>query len=107
MSKEEIIYSWLKFIEQIVYNYFTIQGKPIKKDRLFQYEFEQALWNNIRNFIKNLCNLPLWANNEISATVFGGKQSANYWHDIFATGKSSQGVKVLAEPINLMEMIKP
>lgn len=107
MSKEEIMYSWLKFIEQIVYNYFTIQGKPIKKDRLFQYEFEPVLWNNIRAFVQNLSNLPLWANNELSSTVFGGKQNYNYWHDIFATGSSSQGVKVLAEPINLMEMIKP
>lgn len=107
MSKEEIMYSWLKFIEQIVYNYFTIQGKPIKQDRLFQYEFEQALWNNIRSFIKNLCNLPLWANNELSSTIFGAKQNYNFWHDIFETGKSPQGVKVLATPINLMEMIKP
>ena len=107
MAKEEVIYSWLKFIEQIVYNYFTTLGKPIKRDKLFQYEFEPALWNNIRAFIINLCNLPLWANNELSLTVFGGKQNYNFWHDIFSTGHSSQGVKVLSEPINLIEMIKP
>jgi len=107
MSKEEIIYTWLKFIEQIAYNYFTMQGKPVAKEKLFQYEFETALWNNIRTFIKNLGNLPLWVNNELSSTVFGGKQNYNFWQNIFETGKSSQGVKVLAQPLNLIEMIKP
>ena len=89
MSKEEIIYSWLKFIEQIVYNDFTVRGIPIKKEKLFQYEFERQLWGNIRTFIRNLCHLSLWANNEISSTVFGGKQNYNYWHEIFTTGKTS------------------
>lgn len=107
MGKEEIIYTWLKFIRQIAYNYFIMQGKPVVKEKLFQYEFEAALWNNIRVFIKNLSNLPLWINNELSSTVFGGKQNYNYWQSIFETGKSPQGVKVLAEPINLIEMIKP
>lgn len=107
MSKEEIMYNWLKYIEQIVYNYFSFQGKPIIREKLFQYEFSPQLWENIRNFVRNLSNLPLWVNNEISSTVFGGKQNYGYWHDIFTTGNSSQGVKVLMEPINLVEMIKP
>jgi hypothetical protein len=106
MSKEEIIYTWLKFVEQIVYNYFAMKGMPIKKERLFQYEFDIPLWNHIRNFIKNLGNLPLWVNNELSSTVFGGKQNYSYWQSIFETGQSPFGVKVLTESINLIKMIQ-
>lgn len=106
MVKEEILYSWLKYIEQIVYSFFTMQGQLVKQETLFQHEFNDALWHNIRNFIKNLSNLPIWVNNELSSTIFGGKQNYNFWHDIFSKGTSSQGVLVLAEPLNIMEMIK-
>jgi hypothetical protein len=48
----------------------------------------------------------VWINNELSVTVFGGKQNNAFWQAIFATGKSPQGVRVLAEPLNLMKMIQ-
>jgi len=47
----------------------------------------------------------LWVNKELSSTVFGGKQNNDFWQTIFETGKSPQGIQVLAEPINLMKMI--
>ncbi len=106
MLKEEILYSWLKYIEQIVQSYFIMQGKPIQQEKLFQNEFTDSLWSNIRNFVRNLGNLPLWANNELSLTIFGGKQNYDFWHQIFSTGKSPQNVQVLAEPLNIMELIK-
>lgn len=106
MAKEEVLYTWLKFISQIVKNHFITLGIPIDENKIFQYEFPDALWKNIRNFVKNLSELPLWKNNSLSATVFGGKQNAPYWNSIFMTGSSPQGVKVLAEPINLMELQK-
>lgn len=106
MAKEEVLYTWLKFVSQIVKNHFIALGKPIDENKIFQYEFPDALWKNIRNFVKNLADLPLWKNNTLSATVFGGKQNAPYWNSIFVTGNSPQGVKVLAEPINLMELQK-
>jgi hypothetical protein len=53
-----------------------------------------------------MANLPVWINKELSSTVFGGKQVNDYWQTIFETGKSSQGLQVLAEPIDLMKMIK-
>ncbi|SNV32711.1 Uncharacterized protein conserved in bacteria [Chryseobacterium taklimakanense] len=106
MAKEEVLYTWLKFISQIVKNHFITLGKPIDENKIFQFEFPDSLWNNIRNFVKNLAELPLWKNNSLSATVFGGKQNAPYWNSIFVTGNSPQGVKVLAEPINLMELQK-
>lgn len=106
MSKEEVMYNWLRFIRQIAVNYFITTGKPIKEERLFQYPFPDQLWTNIRNFIRNLAALPLWVNKDLSATVFGGKQTNGYWQTIFETGKSTQGVQVMPQGINLVEMIK-
>lgn len=106
MSKEEIIYNWLRYIHQIVENYFIMQGKPIQEERLFQYRFPEPLWEKVRLFVQNLAKLPLWVNRDLSVTVFGGKQNYQFWQTIFETGKSPQGQEILANPINLMEMIK-
>ncbi len=106
MSKEEIVYSWLKYVEQIIKNYFIMQGKPIQEEKLFHYKFPEPLWDRIRVFIRNLANLPIWINNELSQTVFGGKQNYAFWQAIFETGKSPQNVRVLAEPLDLMKMIQ-
>jgi hypothetical protein len=106
MSKEEIIYNWIKYISQIIKNYFIMQGKPIDENKLFQYNFPEPLWDRIRIFIKNLRDLPIWVNKELSNTVFGGKQNYEYWQTIFEIGKTPQGFQVLPNAINLMEMIK-
>jgi hypothetical protein len=83
-----------------------MRGDPINEARLFQYKFPETLWVKIRSFVKNLYNMPVWRNKELSAIVFGGKQNYDYWQTIFETGNSPQGVKVLLEKINLMEMIR-
>ena len=105
MSKEEIVYNWLKYIKDIIYGYFTLQGEHIDLENLFQYKFPDPLFDKIRNFIRNLRNLPIWVNKELSRTVFGGKQNYDYWKHIFNTGKTVDNVQILAEPIKLMEMI--
>jgi len=71
---------------------------------LFETEFPAALNINIRNAIKNLSNMPLWKNTELS--IFGGKQVADFWKKVFVTGKTPDGASVLAEPVNLIEIIK-
>jgi hypothetical protein len=105
MSKEEIIYNWLKYIAQIIKNFYLMQGKPIKEEKLFQYKFPEPLWDRITVFIKNLSVLPIWINRDLSNTIFGGKQNNDFWQTIFETSKSPQGLQVLVEPINLMNMI--
>lgn len=105
MSKEEIMYNWLRYVGQIMKGYFIMQGKPIVEDKLFQYKLPEPLWDRIRTFVRNLSLLPVWVNKELSSTVFGGKQPNNYWQTIFDTGKTPQSLQVLVEPINLMEMI--
>ena len=107
MAKEEIMYNWLKYLSQIVQYHLVAQGVPVDEKKLFQYEFSETLWTNIRNYAKNLSLLPLWTNNTLSSTVFGGKQNYQFWQTIFTTGASPQGVKVLAQPINILELQKP
>ena len=107
MMKEEIIYNWLKYIKQIISHSFLFEGKVINEETLFQVKFTDASWKNIENFVENLADLPIWANHEFSPHIFGGKHNNIYWHNIFATGKSPDGLNVLSEPINIIEMMKP
>ncbi len=106
MSKEEILYNWLKYIEQIIKGYFYMQGQFVSEDKLFQYKFPDQVWGNIRQFVISLGNLSVWINNDLSSTIFGGKQNYEFWRTIFETGKSPQGQQVLAQRLNWMEMIK-
>ena len=106
MAKEEILYCWLDYVSQIVEYHFVNLGKPINKEKLFQYPFPDQLWTNIGNFIDNLARLPLWIDHGTSSTIFGGKQNNNYWHTIFETGVSPTGHKVMTTGLNIMSMIK-
>lgn len=105
MAKEEIMYNWLRYISQIIKNFYLMQGKPIQEEKLFQYKFPDTLWQKIRTFVQNLYGLPLWINLEMSNTIFGSKQNYGFWQTIFESGKSPSSVQVLAEPIDLMKMI--
>ncbi len=105
MSKEEIMYNWLRYVSQIIKNYYIMQGKPIQEDKLFQYKFPEPLWQKIRTFVRNLACLPIWMNTEMSSTIFGGKQNYGFWQMIFESGKAPSNVQVLAQPIDLMKMI--
>jgi len=106
MSKEEIVYNWLSYVGQIARTYFIMLGKPDPQERLFQYPFPEQVWDNIAKFLRNLVDLPLWVNRDLSETVFGGKQNNNFWKTVFETGRTPQSMQVLAQPLNLIEMIK-
>ena len=106
MSKEEVIYNWLQYVGQIARQYFIMQGNPDPQDQLFQKPFQSQVWINIRKFIISLAEMPIWANSDLSATVFGGKQNNAFWKMIFETGQTPQGMVVLPKPINLIDMIK-
>lgn len=108
MMKEEILYSWLRYVLDVISVYYAQNGISTygRKD-FFQKELPEQLWTNIENFIKNLANLPLWKSKEFSNTLFGGKQVYSFWKNIFETGKSPQGEMVLAVPLNINSMILP
>lgn len=107
MGKEEILYSWLSYVPQIVKWNFHAAGTMVNEERLFQYKLSEVLWGQLENYVRNLAALPLWANTGLSATVFGGKQTYEFWRTIWETGKSPLGTQVLAAPINANELTLP
>jgi hypothetical protein len=105
MIKEEIMYNWVRYIRQIVSNYFIMRGLPIDEDKLWQEEFDDTLWKHIENFLKNLRNLPLWVDRE-KTHIFSAKLPYDWWSEVFRSGVTKDGIKLLSEGINLMNMIK-
>ncbi len=106
LSREEIMFNWLKHVKAIIQTHFLTNGKAYNQEKLFHFRFDKQLWQNIRNYIRNLADLPVWVNKDLSPTVFGGKRNHDYWETIFETGKSLDGAKVLAEPVSLLKMIQ-
>lgn len=106
ISKEEIMYNWMLWLKKVIENYFSNTGKMYEQGSEFQIQFDEQLWVNITNFIRNMIKLPLWRNRDMASTVFSGKNNYNYWKMVFETGSNPDGVKVLAQPLNYIEMIK-
>lgn len=104
--KEEIMYNWILHIDLLIKSFFNMSGKLYDEQNLFQIKFSDQLWINIRTFVQNLRDLPLWKDRTMASTVFGGKQVYDYWRETFNTGKTPDGILVLSKPINVMEMIK-
>lgn len=101
------MYNWLNYLISVIINYFSNQGQMIDSQKLLQNHFDNQLWINIRNFIRNLKSLQLWKDRSMASTVFAGKNNYDYWKVIFQNGKSPDGVQVLIKPLNFVEMIKP
>ena len=106
ISKEEILFNWLQYLKKVITTYFSNTGKMFVEEKIFQTPFDDQLWINIQNFVKNLSQLPLWRDRSMANTIFSGKNNYDYWKEIFETGKSLDGAVVLANPLNFIEMIK-
>lgn len=106
LMREEVMYNWVKYLQMVVKNYFSNIGTQYNEENLFQQKFDEQLWINIRNFLRNLRNLPLWKDHGMASTIFGGKQNYEYWNVIFNSGKAPDGTLVLAKSLNIIEMIK-
>lgn len=107
MAKEEVLHTWLKYVRLLIEQHFVHAGKMINKDKLFQYPFPEQLWTNIGHFLDNLGHLPMWVNKEASTTVFGGKNTYQFWETIFQTGQSPSGHKVMPSGLNILDMMQP
>lgn len=105
MSKEEVLQSWIWYVQAIITAYHNNQGIKFDADRMFHTQLDDQIFVNIRNFIKNLRLLPLWKDRAMAATVFSGKKNADYWDKVFKAGNDPSGVPVLANPINFMNML--
>ena len=106
LFKEEIMYNWIKQIRRVIINYFANTGTNYDEENLFMTKFDERIWDNIKNYIDNLRELPLWKDRAMAATVFGGKNNYDFWETVFTTAKSPDGSQVLAEPINYVKMIQ-
>lgn len=106
LMKEEVLGAWLRHARQIVQYHFIAMGQPVDEARLFQQQFPPPLWDQLRAYVHNLAKLPVWVNRPLSSSVFGGKQSVEFWRGIFESGKTPGGQQVLAQPINIMKMIE-
>jgi hypothetical protein len=42
----------------------------------------------------------------MAETIFSGKQTREYWNQIFSTGKAQGGNPVMLKSLNFQEMIK-
>lgn len=106
MSREEIVYNWLRYVHNLIRRYYLMRGEVVEDDELFQHKFPAELWSLIRKLVRNLAALPVWVNHALASTVFGGKQNYEFWKFIFETGKTQAGIPVLAKPLNLDELIQ-
>ena len=106
LFKEEIMYNWIQYIELVIKHYFTNIGSMFDEENLFQQKFPNQLWENIKAFLQNLHQLPVWKDRGMSATIFGGKNNYNFWETVFCTGKTPDGSPVLVVPLNILDMIK-
>ena len=106
VSKEEVMYNWLLYLQKVIESYFNNTGKIFDNNKLFQEKFDGQLWENLRNFISNLMELPLWRDRSMASTVFAGKNNYDYWRIIFESGRNPEGVNVLIRPLNFIDMIK-
>ena len=107
ISKEEVMNNWLIYAKFVIKNYFSNTGKLYNESSMFQEKFDDQLWVNLRNFIVNLKLLPLWKDRGMANTTFSGKRNYEFWDNIFKTGRTSDNVQVLAQPLNIIELIKP
>lgn len=106
ISREEVLYNILRYVQDLVKQYFLMDGQVIPDVELFQHQFSDKLWTMIKRLLINIANLPLWVNHQLSGTVFGGKRDHEYWKIIFATGKDRSGIQILTKPLNLNELVK-
>jgi len=105
LFKEEIMNTWIEYLELLIKNHFAYTG-VMYNDNLFQQKFPDQLWTSIQNYFVNLRDLPIWKDRSMAATIFGGKNNYDYWRCIFSTGSTPEGTSVLAKPINVTEMIR-
>jgi hypothetical protein len=93
-------------VRLVIENYYAFMGQAADRERLFERLLPEALWRRVEVFLRRLAELPCWIDPKLSTTVFGAKQNREFWKKVFETGIAPTGVRVLAQPIELMQMIK-
>lgn len=105
ISQYGVFYNFMQYIKEIIKMYLQKTRNDIDEKNLFMYKFDDELWEEIRTFIKNFAELPLWKNRERAKDVFFGTSPIETWKEIFETRKTKDGVQVLENVIDITKMI--
>ena len=105
LLKEEVMHNWVRLSKQIISSYYIMNGLIIDENSIFQNEIDDVAWNSVETFFDNLVELPLWVDRS-QTYLFSAKNSSNYWHSIFRTGMSPDGIKAMPYGINMNDMIR-
>ena len=106
IAREEVLANVLRWLRLVITNYFAYTGKVVHDDRLLQKRLPDELWDRIRNFLESLADLPCWIDRNLGMAVFGPKQNLDYWEKVFETGGAPSGILILAQPLDLHQMIQ-
>lgn len=107
LGREEVLANVLsQGIRVVMEHYYALRGKNVARDRLLHTRAPDELWDNVRNFLASLVALPCWVDSQLSGTVFGSKQNLDFWYQVFDTGRAPNGIPVLAQRLDVIEMIK-
>lgn len=79
----------------------------IDEDRLLHRLLPEAVWLNIDTVLHNIADLPCWVDTKLAQTIFGGKPNRDFWRKIFQDGVSPTGIRVLAQGLDLKDLITP
>ncbi len=107
IAREEVLANVMRWLRLVIANYFAYTGKVLHEDRQLHARLPDELWDRLRNFLDSLSHLPCWVDRNLSTTVFGPKQNLDYWQKIFETAMAPSGIRILAAPLDLNEMIRP
>ena len=108
LAREEILFNVLRYVRECAKHFFLMQGgQPVDDEDLFQRQFPDLLWEHIRKAVRNISALPIWITKDptISSAVFGGKQTYEFWKNIFDTGSTPGGQPVLAKALALNDLL--
>lgn len=106
IAREEVIANVCRWASLVVANYYAYTGKLVHQDRLLHTRLPDEAWDRLRNFFESLAQLPCWVDRNLSTMVFGPKQNLDFWEKVFETGSTPAGIPVLAQPLDLNQMIQ-
>ena len=105
IARDEVAVNVIRWVKLVITHYFAFTGQMVEDERLLHTRLPDDLWERIAAFLENLSVLPCWVDKNLAQTVFGPKQNFDYWDQVFKTGKSPDGINVLAEGLRIQEMI--
>ena len=107
IARAEVLANVVRRLRDVIEHHYAFTAQWLNKERLLHNDLPDPLWEQMRNFLENLAEFQCWTNPDLSNTVFGPKQNLNFWQEVFRTGTAPTKQQILAEGIDLQQMIQP